>query len=418
MRAEIVSVGTELLLGDTVDTNAAHIGRALAALGIDHFHRQTVGDNLERLVEALTLALARSDTVFTIGGLGPTPDDLTREGVAAALGLKLVEDPTVRRHLEAWFTQRGVQPLGSQFRQAMKPQGAEVLQNPEGTAPGLWLSHKGKQVLMLPGPPNELHALMAREVGPRLAISAGGSIIYSEVLRTVGMGEGAVAETVADLLSGTKVTVAPYAKTGEVHLRLTCRARDAEAGARLLRPVKNEIYARLNDIVYGEGETTLEQAVIGLAIKNSLTLACAESCTGGLLMGRLTAVDGSSKALTGGFVTYTARSKTELVGVAEETVYRTGTVSQETATEMATGARERTRSNIGVSVTGVAGSDPLDEAGGPKPSGLVYIGLSSKRKSQAFKFQFSGSRSTVRARAVSAALALLRREILKLEAMP
>lgn len=406
MQAEIVSVGTELLLGQTTDTNATELGRAFAALGIDHFRRQTVGDNLGRLTEALTTALNRADLVVTVGGLGPTEDDLTREGIAAALGVPLVEDPDVVDHLRRLFRTRGLTWTDSQRRQALKPEGAEALINPNGTAPALWCPAGGKVVVALPGPPSELVPLVEKEVVLRLAASLGGNPLFSRVLRVVGVGEAAAEEKLRDLLAGQAFTLAPYAKLGEVHFRVSVKAPSLNEAQPVLDQAEQEIRGRLGRAVYGIDGQDFESVLVELLRGKNLTVGVAESCTGGGLGSRFTNAEGASDVFLGGFLTYQNSVKADLLGVDAAILEAPahGAVSEECARQMAEGCRARLGCDVALSVTGIAGGAPYVENGVTKPNGLVFVGMATPDGTHVQKHQWGGNRSTVRGRAVQAAL--------------
>jgi nicotinamide-nucleotide amidase len=410
--AEVVSIGTELLLGQIVDTDAAYLAQQLSALGINVYHRATVGDNLGRAIETLRRATERADLVITIGGLGPTMDDLTRDAIAAVMEAPLVRDPAIVRHLTEWFARRSYTMGETILRQADVPTGALALPNANGTAPGLLLEKNGTVVVALPGPPNELIPLFETSVYPYLLERMAGErqVIRSRTLRIVGMGESTVEEKMPDLMGASNPSVAPYAKTGEVHLRVTARAADeAEADARIT-PVVADIKQRLGDVVYGEDETTLEKAVVTLLTEKKRTVATAESCTGGTLSGRITAVPGSSAVFHVGLTTYSNDAKIHLLKIPSSIVGAFGAVSPEVAKAMAERVRELADADYGVSVTGIAGpGGGTDE----KPVGLVYIGLSTASGTAATKHLFSGLREDIRLRSTQAALDLLRKELLK-----
>jgi len=413
MRAEIVSIGTELLLGQITDTNAAELGATLAETGIDHYHRQTVGDHQGRLVEALRLALARAEIVFTIGGLGPTEDDLTRNAIAEATESELVLDSTVEQHLRELFTRRSIPWTDSQARQAMRPSHATVIQNPNGTAPGLICPVGDKFIIALPGPKNEFRAMLLNQVRTWLIEVSGAEAIISRVLRVVGIGEAMVEKELLDLMQATDPTLAPYAKVGEVHLRLTTRG-DGEQGQARLERLEQEIRSRLGTAVFATGETTLEAVIVDATRSQHGSIAVAESCTGGGLGAAITSVDGASDVFMGGIVAYTPEVKFAALDVSWEILNADGPVSEACAKAMADGARSRLNSTFGVSITGVAGTEAIIENGIEKPSGLVFVGLSTETGTKAFRFQFSGNRETIRTRAVRTALMLIRRELLKL----
>lgn len=410
MNAEVVSVGTELLLGQIVDTNAALIGRMLAEVGIGSLHRQTIGDNLDRVAEAISNAIARAEVVITIGGLGPTEDDLTRDAVALALGDALILDPQLEEHLRTTFAKRKFPWLDVQLRQAMRPSCARPLPNPNGTAPGLICEKGGKVVICLPGPPAELGPMVDNYVKPYLAEVSGGGVILSRVIRIIGLGESIVESKVKDLLASRNPTIAPLAHTGEVHLRLTARASNAEQADKLIAPLLAKVQERLGSAIYGYDTLTLEAACLDLLRQKSATIAVAESCTGGMLGARLTSVAGSSDAVIGGAITYANSMKVKLVGVSEETLVQHGAVSAECAKEMAIGARELCPADYALSVTGIAGP-----GGGSidKPVGLVYIGVTGPGSTEAFEYTFIGNRTMIRERSVQAALFRLRELLIR-----
>lgn len=399
MRAESVTVGTEILLGQTIDSNAAKLGTVFADCGIDQFHRQAVGDHVGRIAEAVRIGLSRSEIVVTIGGLGPTEDDATREGVSEATGRPLIEHPGTLDRLQEASRTRGIRWVPSQARQAQVPQGAETIPNPNGTAPGLWLPlDGGKTVVCLPGPPREFNPMVEGWLRQRLG-SMGHAPLVSQTLRVAGMGESLVEEKLRDLLDGPQATVATYAKAAEVHVRVSSKERArVEAIAATVRK-------RLGEFVYGSGETTLPETVVHRLRELGESLAVAESCTGGLLGGAVTSVAGSSVVFLGGFLTYSNEMKQRLLGVESATLADFGAVSEECALEMAAGARRMASTDWAVSVTGIAGPD----GGTPeKPVGLVWFGIDGPSGARAHRALLHGDRSAVRERAVGRALDLLR----------
>lgn len=408
MRAEIVSVGTEILLGQIVDTNAAELGKEFAACGVDHLHRQTVGDNLQRLIDALRTALERSDIVVTIGGLGPTEDDLTREGISEAIGQPLVHDPEIERHLKQIFESRRLKWLNVQVRQAMRPATAQVLQNPHGTAPGLLCTDGAKTIIAMPGPRAEFVPMLENQVRPVLMKLGGGGIVLSRVLRIVGLGESLVEDKLKDLMAASDPTIAPYAKTGEVHIRLTTKAGSQSEGDLKLDPLELKVRRRLGDAIYGSGDQTLEAAVIELFKERRSTIATAESCTGGWLGQRLTSVPGSSDVFVGGVVSYSNLLKAKLLGVNQSTLDTFGAVSAECAEEMALGA-VGLGADFGVSITGIAGPGGGTEG---RPVGLVHIAVAGPNGVTGTRHQFPGTRDTVRLRSTQMALVMLREALL------
>lgn len=411
MTVELISVGTEILLGNIVNTNAAYLAEQCAGLGLSCYYQSVVGDNEERLTLTLKSAMERSDIVICSGGLGPTEDDLTKEVTAKACGLELVTDEGWRERIAEFFALRGSTPTENNWKQALVPEGAVVLYNPNGTAPGLIIERDDVRVILLPGPPGELIPLFAEQVKPYLEKLTPG-VIYSQTVKICGLGESMVETQVKDLIDAqSNPTLATYAKTGEVHIRVTASAGDAKEAKKLTKPVVKELKARFGENIYtAEEDVTLEKAVEELLLANGLTLTCAESCTGGLLSARLVNVPGSSEVFRSGLVTYSNKAKRKLLGVKKSTLQKYGAVSAKTAEEMAKGAANLSKCDVTVSVTGIAGPD-----GGTKekPVGLVYIACNIKGKVEVREYHFSGSRAKVRESAVSAALTLLRSCILQ-----
>ena len=368
---EILSVGTELLLGDILDTNAQFLSRELAARGISVLRRTTVGDNAGRLRAALTAALDAADVVLITGGLGPTADDITRDVACETMGFPLQTDPEIAAGLRAFFAGRGMDMPEENLRQAQIPIGGTVFPNPNGTAPGIGLKKDGKCVVLLPGPPREMRPMFLESAVPFLKDYTDG-VIVSHTVRTIGIGESAMAHAVADLLESGNPTVAPYAKTGEALLRVTARAQDPAAAQALCEPVLDEIRRRLGEKVYGLDLNGVEEAVVALLKAQNKTIATAESCTAGLIPKRITDVPGASTVFQFGAVTYSNEYKEKILGVRRETLERFGAVSAQTAREMAAGIRRLTGADLGISVTGIAGPG---SDGTNKPVGLCYIAL-------------------------------------------
>ncbi len=411
MVAEILSVGTELLLGQIVDTNAAYLARVLAGLGIDLYHKCTVGDNAERLAEALRRARERADLIFTIGGLGPTEDDLTKECIARVFDEELVlHEPSLER-IRSFFARRGLPMPERNAKQALIYRNGRPIENPNGTAPGALLEKEGKIVISLPGPPNEFVPMVDGFVVPFLSERLSGQRQYlvTRVFRLVGIGESAVEEAVQDLIRGVNPTLAPLAHLGEVHLRLAAKAASPEEAEALMRPVEEELRRRLGAWIYGTDATTLEEAVVRLLIERGLALACAESSTGGLLGARITSVPGSSATFRGGIIAYSNDAKIRHLGVDPALLEQHGAVSAPVAEAMAVGAREAFRADLAVSITGIAGPT----GGTPeKPVGLVYVGLADREGRTAREHHFLGSREDVRRRATQSALQMIREKVL------
>lgn len=413
MIAELISVGTELLLGNIVNTNAAYLSEELAMLGYSVYFQTTVGDNEERLMMALEAALSRSDVVILSGGLGPTEDDLTKEVAAKVLGLACYEDEQVKEAITEYFKKRKIKKVtDNNWKQAMVPKGAKVLFNSNGTAPGLILkSEENKHVILLPGPPGELKPLFEEQVAPYLDKLNPGTI-YSSMVKIHGLGESSVEEQVRDLMDGQEnPTVAPYAKTGEVHLRVTAKADTKKEAKKLVQPVCEEIKKRFGNAVYTTEESeTLEENIVNLLKKYDLTLATAESCTGGLLAGRLVNVPGVSDVFHQGFVTYSNKAKRKLLDVKKSTLKKYGAVSKQTAREMAAGAAILTGADVAVSITGLAGPGGATKE---KPVGMVCMSCYIKEKNYVKEYVFSGNRQKIRENSVVYALSLLRWSILE-----
>ncbi len=368
---EILSVGTEILLGDILNTNSRYLSVELAKIGISVLRHTTVGDNAERLAAALTTALERSDIVIATGGLGPTADDITREVCCEVMGFGTVLDREIADGIRKFFEDRGLPMPENNLRQAYVPVGGAVFRNNNGTAPGIGLKKNGKCVVILPGPPYEMAPMYHESVVPYLAEYSDG-IIVSKTVRTMCIGESAMAERVADLLEGENPTVAPYAKKGEALLRVTAKAETEAEAVAMLDPVIAEIRERLGDVVYGIDSESIEQRVVELLKKNKMTLATAESCTAGYIPKRITDIAGASQVFEYGAITYSNDIKEKVLGVKHETLEAYGAVSEQTAREMAAGIRRVSGADIGISVTGIAGPG---SDGTSKPVGLCFIAL-------------------------------------------
>lgn len=376
MNAEILAVGTELLLGDIVNTNAQYIAVELANLGIGVQHQVVVGDNPQRLKDAIALSLSRSDILITTGGLGPTCDDITKETVAEVLGLPMKLNDESLDRIESFFKKLGREMTENNRKQAMLPEGSVVFQNDWGTAPACAVEKDGKIVILLPGPPREMKPIFENLVKPYLQ-KFSNSVIASVNLRIFGSGESAVESECSDLMQGENPTLAPYAKDGEVLLRITGKAISKDEALKLCEPLEKEIRRRLGDKVYGRDVDSLQQVVVQILAKQKKQLALAESCTGGYIAKRITEISGSSEVFECGVVSYANRIKHQLLGVREDTLAEFGAVSEQVAAQMAEGVRKLAGADIGVGVTGIAGPG----GGTPeKPVGLVYIGISDGEK--------------------------------------
>lgn len=373
---EILSVGTEILLGDILNTNSRYLSSELAKLGISVLRHTTVGDNHERLAAALRTALERSDIVIATGGLGPTADDITRDVCCEVMGFELKLDDKIADGIRNYFAAKGYEMPESNLRQAYVPVGGTVFENNHGTAPGIGLKKNGKCVVILPGPPYEMAPMYQESVIPYLAEYSEGAIV-SRTVRTMGIGESAMAELCADLLENENPTVAPYAKKGEALLRITAKAENEEEAERLFKPVLDEIKSRLGSYIYGIDSESIEQRVVELLKNNNMTIATAESCTAGYIPKRITDISGASSVFEFGAITYSNEMKNRVLGVSEETLKKYGAVSEQTAREMAAGIRRVSGADIGISVTGIAGPN---SDGTNKPVGLCFIALDAGDK--------------------------------------
>ena len=410
MIAEILCVGTELLLGDIVNTNAQYLARRLSELGIFVYHQSVIGDNPERLKDAYKLAFSRSDLVITTGGLGPTKDDLTKEVAFEYFEKESVLHKESLKIIEGYFNKLGKPMSESNKKQAYFPEDAVILPNNNGTAPGCIIDEEGKILITLPGPPKEMKPMFEEAAVPYLLKYQDG-ILVSKVLRVIGVGESEAADMLSDIIDNqTNPTVAPYAKDGEVTFRITAKSHSEEEGYELIKPIEEKVRKILGDRVYGEGETSLEEVLAEMLVKNNLTIATAESCTGGMIAAKLINYSGISSSFLEGAVTYSNESKVRRLGVNKNTLETYGAVSSETAEEMVSGITKTSGADIGISITGIAGPSGGTEE---KPVGLVYIGLSIKGEIIIKKLNLAGNRQKIRERATNIALDLLRRELLK-----
>lgn len=409
MKAEIISVGTELLLGQIVDTNAAYLGQQLAELGIDVFFKQTVGDNPARVRGAVRLALSRADVVLITGGLGPTEDDLTVASVAEELNLPLEPHAEIAERIRQFFEVRGRVPTETVYKQALIPTGARAIPNLRGTAPGVHIDQDGRELFIMPGVPFEMYGMTESYVIPRLRGRTGGVVIRSRVLRVTGEGESTVEARIKNLIGGTSPTIAPYAKLGEVHLRVTAKGMPSDVAAQL-DAGEAGLRERLGEMIYGTNEESLELVIGRLLGERAATLAVAESCTGGLVAKRLTDIPGSSAYFLQGVVAYSNEAKRDQLGVSAASIEQHGAVSAEVAEAMARGIRDRAGSTYGLSVTGVAGPSGGTTA---KPVGLVFLGLATAERTEHRRVNFGteAGRSGIRWLAAQAALNLLRLHI-------
>jgi len=412
MNAEIIAVGTELLMGQIVNTNAQYISSRLPEVGVNVYFHSVVGDNRKRLIDCLEISLSRSDVVIMTGGLGPTQDDLTKETVAEILGKKLVLHEESLEKIESYFKKLNRTMSDNNIKQAYLPEGCIVIRNDNGTAPGCIIESGKKVVIMLPGPPSEMIPMFENTVIPYF-MEKEKSMLVSKHLRIIGIGESALEERLMDLIENqTNPTIAPYAKEGEVTLRVTANCTNREEGERIIAPVVEEIQKRLGQMVYTLEDKPLYQVVGEMLIEKNITVALAESCTGGLIAGQLTNVPGISQVFERGVVSYSNKAKMECLGVNPDTLHKYGAVSRETAVEMARGIRKAAGTDIGVSVTGIAGP-----GGGTaeKPVGLVYIALADKDNVECKELRLAGSRAKIRNITVLNSLDMIRRYVLSLQ---
>lgn len=411
MVIELISVGTELLLGNITNTNARYLAEECAVLGLSCYYQVVVGDNEERLSNAIKTGLERSDIVFLTGGLGPTEDDITRETVAKLLGRQMQEMPEIRRQIEDYFKQMGAKGTpDNNWRQAMVIDGAHIIENHNGTAPGMIVDVEGdKHIILMPGPPEEMSQMFEESIAPYLA-GLNHQALCSKTVKICGMGESRVAEALADLIGAqSNPTIGTYAKGGEVHLRITASAEDTKAARKYIKPVVKEIKRRFGDKIYTTRESeTLEQHVVGLLKRQKMTLTTAESCTGGMVASTLINVPGASEVFSEGYITYSNEAKHRLLGVKNKTLKNEGAVSEKCAAEMAKGAAKAAGTKAAISVTGIAGPE-----GGTseKPVGLVYIGCFIDGRIWVESYHMNGNRQKIRELTVKKALNMLRRHM-------
>ena len=407
MKAEIISLGTELLLGSILNTNARFISQKLAEIGLDLYYQTTIGDNPSRLTESIKKAVGRSDVVIITGGLGPTVDDITIETISKLTGRRLVLNEKVLEDLKDYFKLRRLKVPAESLRQAYMPEGATIIRNTVGTAPGIITEYKGKMIICLPGPPRELEPIFENKIMPYIKKEFKGTwVIISRTIKTTGLAESQVDKKVRDLLKlRPPTTVGIYAKLGEVDLTIMAKAESAKKAADAIERVEKKIRQRLKWHIFGHDDDTLEGSAANILNKKKIKLAIAESCTGGLVANRLTDVSGSSKYFLMGIVAYSNDIKTNILGVSEESIKRYGAVSENVALEMANGIRFLACADIGIGITGIAGPAGATRA---KPVGLVYIALTGCGKSIVKEFRFKGSRQEIKFQASQTALDMLR----------
>ena len=404
MVAEILAVGTEILLGDILNSNAQFLSQELAKLGIEVYRQAVIGDNAKRLKKAFEDAFEKADLVITTGGLGPTDDDITKEVGAEYFGKELEYSDEALAHLDKYFAKRGRKMAESNLKQALMPVGCTQLKNDNGTAFGCIMEENGKMLVMLPGPPNETIPMFENEVLKILKAKQTHTFV-SKTLHLCGIGESDAAERIRELMAeSTNPTIAPYAKTGEMLFRITASAENEDAAFAAIEPVKNKIYEELGEYIYGEDDKTIAQAVLDLLKEKGMTVSTAESCTGGRLADMFVSCPGASESFKNGFITYASESKVKLLGVSSETIEKYNVVSKETAREMAECCAKVSQTDTALSVTGIAGPD----GGTPeRPVGLVYIGIYVNGETEIKKLNIMGSRSKIRDYAAHSAVTAL-----------
>lgn len=411
MICEIISVGTELLLGNIINTNAQYLSQKISELGFDVYYHSVVGDNMERLIEQIKLSRSRSDIIITTGGLGPTDDDITKSGLCNALGIDLVLHKESLEKINSYFNKTGKEMPDINKRQAYIPSGGKIIENNNGSAPGVIYEGENNIFILLPGPPGEMKPMFDKNVFPYLK-DRSDSIIESKTLKVVGIGESSLQVMLQSLLdSQTNPTIALYAKVGEVHVRVTAKTDKKSEADYIIDQMIEKIKSILGDNLYGYDGDTLEGTINKLLKNNKKSIAIAESCTGGLVSDRLTNISGASDSYINGVVSYSNEAKIKVLGVKEDTINKYGAVSRETASEMAVGVKNISKTDIGMSITGIAGPD-----GGTaeKPIGLCYIGLAFKNDVYTYEFYFNGNRIKIKSNASTKALDILRRFLINL----
>ncbi len=410
MKAEIISIGTELLLGEITDTNASYLAGQLPLLGIDLYWISQVGDNQTRLVEVIERAWLRSDLILITGGLGPTEDDLTREAIAEMLGEELRIDPLFECEIQERFARRGIKMAPSNIKQAAVIPSAEAISNARGTAPGWWVEKDGHILVAMPGPPGEMHHMWHTEVLPRLHQRATGAIIFSKTLKVFGLPEGTVGELVSSLLSSANPTLGVYAKADGIHLRFTAKAQSQEQAEEMIAQGETRVRSILGEAIWGTDNDTLASVAGGMLAEKGLSLAVMEYCTGGLLAATVTEAPGDSVCFKGGLIPYSNEALITY-GVDAKLICDYGVISSEVAQAMAELARLRLEADIGVSITGVVGPDELEG----KPVGTMYIGIDSDKNKRTIKGNYPGDKFRVKRWVTNVALFELRKMLVALD---
>ena len=411
MKTEIITVGTEILLGDILNTNTHYLSNELANMGIDVYYQITVGDNEQRLLSQLKESFKRSDLVILTGGLGPTEDDITKEVCAKYFDMEMEFHESSWDKIIEIHNKMNRKPTENNRKQAYFPKGSLILPNKYGTAPGCIMEKDKKTIIVMPGPPKEMKAMFDNYVKLFL-LKDNKNILKSKVLRIIGMGESKIENDLLDLIDKQiNPTIATYAKDGECTVRITAKGKNEKEVESLIEPISNEIKSRLKEKVYGEDDTTIEDEVAKILVDNNLTIAVAESCTGGMVAADLINYPGISSVFMEGCVTYSNEAKMMTLNVKKETLNTVGAVSEQCAKEMSEGVAARHNTNIGLSTTGIAGPEGGSE---DKPVGLVYMGITINNKTIVKKYIFNGNRQQIRSRACKTLLNDLRLELLKI----
>ena len=410
MKAEVISIGTEILLGEIVDTNAAFIASRLPQFGIDMLYTSQVGDNPDRLSEIIDRAWKRSDIIFCTGGLGPTEDDLTRETIAKALNETLYQDETQAEILRNFFQGRGGDMPERNLKQAQLIKSARAIANPRGTAPGWWVERENKIIIVMPGPPSEMTRMWEHEIAPHLEEKAN-SILVSRTLKTSGIGEGTLDEMIGPLLHSTNPSIGVYARVDGVHVRISAKGENREKALKLIEPIEKKAREILGDSIWGSDDESLSGAIGQMLKNNNLTLGLMESATGGALASSLTDIDGSSSYFKGSIVTYATEAKI-MAGVSSETIEASGVISEETATAMAIAARNKLQSDLGIGITGIAGGEEVEG----QPPGTMHIALADEKNNVTYSHsRYYQGRDAAKRRAVLTALTMLRQHLITRE---
>jgi len=412
MIAEIIAVGTELLMGQIANTNAQYLSRRLNDLGINVYYHSVVGDNPKRLESSLRIALDRTDVIITTGGLGPTQDDITKETIASALGLKLVLHEDTFNNIRCFFERQNRQMQKNNEKQAYLPENGILIPNNNGTAPGCIIETDGRIVVMLPGPPKEMIPMFEETVVPYFSQKTG-QVIFSRLMKVFGIGESEMEMKIADIVeSQTNPTIAPYVGDGEIVVRVTARCQDKAEAEKMIMPVIDSIRSRLGDFVYACDGESMEEVVVELLRQKGVSLSVAESCTGGMLGSRIVNVPGASEVFERGYITYSNKAKIEELGVSEDTLRKYGAVSSRTAVEMVKGLVNKTGTRAGIAITGIAGPGGGSEE---KPVGLVFIALYLDGNIECKEFNLVGDRYRIRNVACLNALNMLRRKLAEIQ---